>query len=376
VVSPRPIRRRLYRMVALMGVFMLLIAVSTAVILQVQVASTTRITTVVAPAYDANRQVLQAMTDAETGLRGFQVSGGERSLLEPYTQGEQRTRSALRTVRTLLSRAEEGRRDRARVLAAQTAQETAASAWWAYAHASVESYRPGVDPGVDRAKPLFDRFRAANAAVGQRLKAERDIGRTATVENLNLDTVLVLVLALVAMLLAAFVGRRMTRALTGPLHDLHGVVTRQNGGERDLRAREDQTITEIRDLAADFNRLLENNQRLNLEQAQGLLMHQLTLDVERALRRAPDVQGALDVLCAVLGEGLGVDRVMANTVDDQHRVVRGAQWHGGDLEPLGDVPAELAPHVGQLAEQLWNAAGRLAIRDFLDPEVQAQDRPR
>ena len=168
-----------------------------------------------------------------------------------------------------------------------------------------------------------------------------------------------LVLAVAAMLLAAFVGRRMTRVLTGPLHGLHGVVTRQNGGERDLRAREDQKITEIRDLAADFNRLLENNQRLNLEQAQGLLMHQLTLDVERALRRAPDVQGALDVLCAVLGEGLGVDRVMANTVDDQHRVVRGAQWHVGALEPLGDVPAELAPHVGQLAEQLWSAAGRL-----------------
>ena len=169
----------------------------------------------VAPAYDANRQVLQAMTDAETGLRGFQVSGGERSLLEPYTHGEQRTRSALRTVRTLLSRAEEGRRDHARVLAAQTAQETAAAAWWAYAHASVEGYRPGIDPGVDRAKPLFDRFRAANAAVGQRLKAERDIGRTATVENLNLDTVLVLVLAVAAMLLAAFVGRRMTRVLAG-----------------------------------------------------------------------------------------------------------------------------------------------------------------
>ena len=81
-------------------------------------------------------------------------------------------------------------------------------------------------------------------------------------------------------------------------------------------------------------------------------MHQLTLDVERALRRAPDVQGALDVLCAVLGEGLGVDRVMANTVDDQHRVVRGAQWHGGDLEPLGDVPAELRPR---------RAAGRAAV---------------
>jgi two-component system, OmpR family, phosphate regulon sensor histidine kinase PhoR len=376
VASPRPIRRRLHRLVLLMGFFMLAIAVPTAVVLQVQVRSTTMITTVVAPAYDANRQALQAMSDGETGLRGYQLSGGEPSLLEPYGKGEQRTGAALRTVRALLERAEKGRRDRATVLAAQAAQEKAAAEWWAYARRSVQDYRPGDDPGVDRGKPLFDAFRAANTAVGQRLQAQRNAGRTATVDNLNLDTVVVLLTALLAMLLAAFVGRRMTRALTRPLQGLHGVVTRQNKGERDLRAREDQQITEIRDLAADFNRLLENNQALHLEQAHGLMMHQLSLDVERALRRAADVQGALDVLCAVLGEGLGVDRVMANTVDGQHRVLRGAQWHVSSLAPLGDVPDDLSPHVGQLAEQLWSAAGRLAIHDFLDPEVQAQERAR
>src|SRR3954469_5559613 len=123
VCSPRPISRRLHRLVWLMGFFMLAIAVPTAVVLQVQVRSTTMITTVVAPAYDANRQVLQAMSDGETGLRGYQLSGGEPSLLEPYGQGEQRTGAALRTVRTLLEKVEEGRPDRAVVLAAQAAQE-------------------------------------------------------------------------------------------------------------------------------------------------------------------------------------------------------------------------------------------------------------
>src|SRR3954454_21543651 len=109
--GPRPIRHRLHRLVWLMGLFMLAIAVPTAVVLQVQVRSTTRITTVVAPAYDANRQALQAMSDGETGLRGYQLSGGELSLLEPYRQGEQRTGAALRTVRTLLDKAERRRPD-------------------------------------------------------------------------------------------------------------------------------------------------------------------------------------------------------------------------------------------------------------------------
>ena len=216
MASPRPIRRRLHRMVWLMGFFMLAIAVPTAVVLQVQVRSTTMITTVVAPAYDANRQALQAMSDGETGLRGYQLSGGEPSLLQPYRTGEQRTGTALRRVRTLLEQAEKDRPDRGTVLAAQAAQEKAAADWWAYARRSVADYRPGSNLEVNRGKPLFDAFRAANATVGQRLQEQRDAGRAATVDNLNLDTVVMLT-ALVAMLLAAFVAGGDPRAdRTGP----------------------------------------------------------------------------------------------------------------------------------------------------------------
>ena len=105
------------------------------------------ITTVVAPAYDANRQALQAMSDGETGLRGYQLSGGEPSLLQPYRTGEPRTGAALRTVRTLLEQAEKRRPDRVTVLAAQAAQEKAAADWWAYARRSVQDYRPGSNLG-------------------------------------------------------------------------------------------------------------------------------------------------------------------------------------------------------------------------------------
>ena len=165
-------------MVWLMGAFMLAIAASTAVILQVQVMSTARITTVVAPAYDQNRQALQAMTDAETSLRGFQVSGGERSLLEPYDSGQQRTFSALRTVRTLLARAEQGRPHREQVLAAQAVQEQAARDWWAYARASVDRYRPRRrSRGRPRQAPVRQRSAPPTPRSGHRLQAERDAGR-------------------------------------------------------------------------------------------------------------------------------------------------------------------------------------------------------
>ena len=157
-------------MVWLMGFFMLAIAVPTAVVLQVQVRSTTMITTVVAPAYDANRQALQAMSDGETGLRGYQLSGGEPSLLQPYRTGEQRTGTALRRVRTLLERPRRAgptaRRSSPprppRRRPPQTGGPTPAGPW---------RTTPGSNPEVDRGKPLFDAFRAANATVGQRLQA-------------------------------------------------------------------------------------------------------------------------------------------------------------------------------------------------------------
>ena len=77
-----------------------------------------------------------------------------------------------------------------------------------------------------------------------------------------------------------------------------------------------------------------------------------------------------------LGKGLGVDRVMANTVDADHKVLLGAQWHLPDLPPLGDIPEDLVPHVGALAEELWLGEGFATQDDFLSTEVQSQERSR
>ena len=197
------------------------------------------------------------MTDAETGLRRFQVEGGERSLLEPYDRvSSGRSPRCGRCAPCWLGRSRAGptasgspRRRPCRSRPPGTDRPTRGPRWTATARAPI--------PRSTSASRLFDSFRTANAAVGRRLQAERDAGRRATpCDNLNLDPWVVLHAPVIAMVMAGLVGRRMSRSLTGPLADLHRVVTRQHQGERDLgrarTSRSPRSATSPR----DFNRLL------------------------------------------------------------------------------------------------------------------------
>ncbi len=110
-------------------------------------------------------------------------------------------------------------------------------------------------------------------------------------------------------------------------------------------------------------------------QTRDLHMHELTFEIERAIRSASDTQQALDVLCAALGEGLDADRVMANTFDSDYDFLLKAQWHLPDLPPLSDMSHSLASRTGRHAEELWLSSERWVLRNlFLTPQAQLTDR--
>jgi len=74
---------------------MLLVVSFTAVgALRIQAEDIAQLTQVQGPAVDANNQVLQAMDDAQTGLRAYQLSG-DRALLQPYLGTYDRTMTSL-----------------------------------------------------------------------------------------------------------------------------------------------------------------------------------------------------------------------------------------------------------------------------------------
>jgi len=114
------------------------------------------------------------------------------------------------------------------------------------------------------------------------------------------------------------------------------------------------------------NALTEQNHALRQIQARDSRTHQIILEIGHAIRTASDAQQVLDVMCVALGEGIGADRVIANTLDVHHQVKQGAQWHRPKLQPVRDF-TEL-PVLGGFAQDLWLSSGFWAEDDLLHAE--------
>ena len=371
----RPIGSRLRHLVYVLWALLVLVCVTAVGGLQIQAGEVDRLTLGTGPAVDANVQVLQTMTDAETGLRGYEISHN-RAMLAPYFGAQTRTMASMATLRDKLALVSRGYADTALHTGLGGRQRLAVEQWWVYALSTERALDLGEPTDVAVGRALFDGFRAANAAIGGHIETERNQNQMAVRTTATAAAAVTLAATLAALVAAFVMGRRVARSIREPIAELRETMTRQREGELDARAREDQGSLEIRSLAADFNVLTQHNLVLQRAQAQALSMQKLTIDIERASRTAPDTQRALDFLCAALGEGLGADRVMANTVDADHTVLLGAQWHGPGLSTLGDIPDDLVPHVGGFAEELWLGEGFAASGDFLAPEVQSRERAR
>jgi signal transduction histidine kinase len=180
--------------------------------------------------------------------------------------------------------------------------------------------------------------------------------------------------ALLAMLVVLLGGRMVTASMLAPLQRLRDVVTRQRDGDDAVRADEVTGAAEIRALATDYNELVRTRRLLQEEQAQMLLMHQLTLEVARRVRSVDDIGEALEFVCASLGEGLAVDRVLLYTVGDDGVAEGGAQYHRHDLPPLPQLPPSLMGQVAAVNDELRRDATVFRLPDLLDPDVREEPR--
>ncbi|GAA2903673.1 hypothetical protein Acy02nite_28620 [Actinoplanes cyaneus] len=217
-----------------------------------------RTTARIGAAREANADALQRMTDAETAVRGYQLSG-EKLFLDPYESG----RSAALVA---LDRAGRQTRDpQARELI--EAERQAAQDWTGQYAAGVTT-RPA-DASDTRAalgKLLFDRLRTLNAAADDAIDAEL---RAETAGNRRTERLLGIVsVALVLAVLGVgyLLVRVSRRELLVPLARVGDTIRRLTGG--DLSARAETTgaaelrtvIDALNDLAAQTEELLAAEQ--------------------------------------------------------------------------------------------------------------------
>jgi signal transduction histidine kinase len=364
-----PIAVLLRVLVVLCWVMLLTVSCLAAGSLYLQSENFHQLTQVDDPAVDANNEVRQAMADAETGLTGYRISG-DRTLLQPYFGSHERTLTALATLQGKFALGARTETDIARYNALGVRQRLAVEQWWAYALRTEQILSSGGRADVFQGRALWARFSSENATLGVHLLTARSQTQleAQTISKVAYVSIAASVASLLAMLL---LGGRVARAISRPLTELRDTMIRQRKGEPDARAREDQGSAELRFVARDFNELTKQNLALHDTQMRALATHQVTFEIARAIRKASDTREALDIACAALGEGLGVDRVVADTLDPSHAVLLGSQWHRSDLPPPRDLM--LPPELGSLAEELWQSTGFWAQDDLLDAQVASQE---
>jgi two-component system, OmpR family, phosphate regulon sensor histidine kinase PhoR len=281
---------------------------------------------------EVNHAVLQAMTDAETGVRGFQLTG-ERGFLAPYESGRQQAFQALDELGDSVEHAE---------LRRLVTAERRAAAQWLHAY-GVPIVNAGVVDAdsvrVVRGKQMFEQVRQANAAVdaavGARVRelaaADRSAARLAELLFAGLA-----LLVLTAGLVAALVHRRQ---VLEPIENVRRTLRRLAGGDLTARgvpagpAELRAVMATVNDLAAEMDRLLAAE-------------HARTAVVELRQRVAAEMRSERDL--AEIGRRIA--RLIGETLDAD--AVHGRLAVGRDAGPAVSWPVGAAGLDPELADRL------------------------
>ena len=326
------------------------------------------------PAFDANNAVLIEMTEANAGWS--QLMGGSTPLTR-YRLTRGQVSADLATIDRTLRSASLPVENRTRYAALLDTQRAAVDSWFRAAQAAeVSGQVPLSERSILEAEAMdqFRLFRDSNRTLSESIRLERDAAREGARDSVQRIVVIATGTMVLAMAVVLGAWRLLRGSVSGPLERLRSVVERQRDGDRDALADTETGAAEVRGLAADFNSLTRSNQVLLEQQAAVLLAHQLALDVARVVHGAPDLDTALEAVGAMLGEGLAVDRILLYTHDESGAITQRTQWHRYDLPDLPALPPSLAGEVKAVGDELRRQATVFVLSDFLDPEVQAQDR--
>ena len=366
-----PLRRRLWLLVALLCSVTLAVTVVSLVALKTEENEVAELTEATGPAVSLNAAVLQTMTNAESGLRGY-VATGNSALLTPYEGAERQVSSILGRLDRVLDSLPLTVAD-PRVVSRQDETQSAAIArWWLYA-ASARVEGTHAQGGLLRGMYLFDQVRQANAALAGTFVADQHTLRARAAQRVTFMVAALLALTGLALLAGLAVAGRLSRTVTGPISRLRQVVVRQRDGDEGVRADEDRGPVEFRDLATAFNALTARNTQLAAEQAEALRLQEEAFAVGRAIRFAADIREAMQATCAHLGSALRARRVTATAIDDAPRITAIVEWQEPGPEGLPELAADWEPLLCQVATELWASGGQLVLDDLLAAGVQGAD---
>jgi len=203
----------------------------------------------------ANKNVMQDLTDAETSVRGYVLSGDSDALV-PYLVAMNYLPSDEQRLRGLSAPYPE-------LAEAVEAQETASGEWISkYALGTADTSAPTRNDRKTFAQGtrLFDDLRQASAEVDHQIELVTDDIAAQSRSILFWTLAAVVLLPLLMVMFGSIAARRMRQAMVEPLDDVLEVLKRLREGDLSARAAEEGP-EEIREIAAALNVLAEENLR-------------------------------------------------------------------------------------------------------------------
>jgi signal transduction histidine kinase/CHASE3 domain sensor protein len=322
-----------------------------------------------APASDANNAALIDMLDAETGIRGYALTGN-RDALEPYRQGVVAVLPELDAAAAALHEVGEHSFDDA------IAAERALAVTWidTVARPAVRgsaAARRATQTGVS--KQRFDAFRRANATVGARIDSARTALRDDTSDLTGLVFPVVIVVVVLAVLGAAVAALRTARGVSRPLTTLWDAVRRLEGGDLNAQVDDSQGPAEVRAVSAAVNSLALERRRVVAAREAGDVLRRETRELTAAIRIGQDPATIAHTLTAGLGRVFDVDLVWLVTFDESRVPVLSEHWRRGvdHVDDAGEATDDLM--LRGLANRLWHGSTVIGVADHEDPQDPGAD---
>ncbi|MGS2613317.1 sensor histidine kinase [Micromonospora sp. LZ34] len=264
------LRQRVVTLLAVVGLLLIGLAVAEASVAAQNRAKTDAVLNQTAPLRVQSQELLNALLDQETAVRGFAVSG-DRADLAPYDAGVKLERDRVVSMRALLddypeigeelrqveSRAEQWRQAVALPVITTTEQSGTAA---------------GQALVTDQARQQFDQVRAAVNALQEEISAARDRSARDVQRTGNLLVVLLIVAALVVVVTGVVLLVSLDRMVVRPLTTLadqvrevaegdyqHGIV---GAGPPEFLRLADDVDAMRRKIAADLAEVREARERI------------------------------------------------------------------------------------------------------------------
>ncbi|MDQ1656625.1 MAG: hypothetical protein QOD41_1708 [Cryptosporangiaceae bacterium] len=318
--------------IALVIVLLLASAGIRTVLLEMLAGSFAKASTGLMSAHSANAEVLQDLTDVETGIRGYQLTG-DRKFLQPTDNG---TQAFPVDMADAIAAAPD---DRTRALL--RAENGLAVSWIAGFVAPLENLDPGElpDPRISTqgGKRIFDQIRDVNAAAANALGDSRDARLREVSRLTRIAEITSAVLSLLAVAALMVLARHLSRIFLTPLNGVRETLVRLVHGDHGARA-DDRGPPEIREVIRNLNELCDESDRLRSGEQRRMHLQVLAHDIASRMRQSLERGAVLDEVVAGLGHALGVHRVYVQLIEGGRPGEIARQWHTPGLAPLTGKP--------------------------------------